>query len=292
MKNFTYLLVALISASVACARPGAGDSPSAPAIERQVNAAPAQAASTFDQTHAAWTTILAAHVRGTNFDYGALAKDKAALTAYTQSLRAVTAEELASFTKDERYAFWINAYNAFTIQLIVDNYPLKSIRKLDSGLFGSSSIFDSEFIPLNALHPDAKDEQLSLNDIEHEILRKRFKDARVHAAVNCASASCPPLLNEAFTGAKLQKQLDAQMIAFVNDTVRNQFIPKPGRQGEVRLSKIFDWFKSDFQRDANSVRAYLLRYSSDEHGALFEKALLRHTKYDWDLNDHRTDPAK
>ena len=117
-------------------------------------------------------------------DYGRVDRD--ALAAYVAWL----APERRFASRDDELAFWINAYNAFTIKKVVDKYPLKSIRDL-SKAFGLKSIFDKEFIPLEAHHPDGKDDKLSLNDIEHEILRPRFKDARVHAAINCASKNAP-----------------------------------------------------------------------------------------------------
>ena len=234
----------------------------------------------FDQTHARWTKVLKANVKGPLFDYAAVAKDPSELKAYLAELESVTPEALAGWTREQRYAYWINAYNAYTIQLIVDNLPLKSIRDL-SGSFGLSSVFDKAWIPLEPHHPKGKKKKLSLNDIEHEILRPRFEDARVHAAVNCASWSCPPLLGEAFVAARLEKQLDAQMRAFVADRDRNVF--DRGKK-VARISKIFDWFRSDFDRDAGSVRAYLLKYASEEDAAFLRDAKLRHVDYDWKLN--------
>jgi hypothetical protein len=238
-------------------------------------------AAEFDHTHALWTALLADHVRGDDFDYGALAKDPARLETYVETLAAVEPAELAGWTKEQRFAFWINVYNAFTIQKVVDNYPLKSIKSL-SRLFGAKSVFDDEFIPMSAHHPDGKDDQLSLNDVEHEILRVRFPDARVHAAINCASESCPPLRGEAFVAERLDAQLEEQMRSFVRDASRNDFDLERRR---VRVSKIFSWFGEDFERDAGGVREYLQRYAAEEHRALIAKARLEFLSYDWDLND-------
>src|SRR5262245_11798649 len=158
----------------------------------------AQEPAAFDHSHAAWTQILKAHVRDGGFDYAKLKQDRQAFDAYLGALRAVTPEALAGWSDKQRFAFWINAYNAHCIQKVIDNYPLKSIRKLD-GAFGLNTVFDKAFIKLQA----QKGEELSLNDIEHKILRAKFKDARLHAAINCASKSCPPLRAEAFTADKL-----------------------------------------------------------------------------------------
>ena len=234
----------------------------------------------FDQEHALFTGILAEHVRGGGFDYGALTKDRADLDAYIELLVAVTPEKLASWERDQRYAFWINAYNAFTIQKVIDNYPLKSIRKLDKNL-GITTVFEQSFIPMNAHNPDGKGE-LSLNDIEHKILRPGFEDARVHAAINCASASCPPLRAEAFVASRLDAQLDEQMRLFVRDHKRNRL---DRRKDRLRLSEIFKWFKEDFEKDAGSVRAYLKLWLPAEEHEFVDDAKLEYLDYDWSLND-------
>jgi len=276
-----FLPAALALILVACSQAQSGVSRSTLDVAQEAGASPDR---TFDHSHAAWTAVLAEHVDADTFDYAALAKDRAGFEAYLSSLEAVTAEELAGWRKEQRFAFWINAYNAYTIRKVVDNYPLKSIRKLD-GTFGLSSVFDSEFIPLRALHPEGKGEKLSLNDIEHEILRKHFEDARIHAAINCASTSCPPLRAEAFVAERLEKQLDEQMRAFVNDPARNRLDKKRNR---LRVSEIFKWFKEDFERDGESVKGYLARWLPEEEHAFVEKAALEYLDYDWSLNE----PAK
>lgn len=241
----------------------------------------AQEARPFDQNHAAWTEVLRAAVRDGGFDYALVKKDRAKFDGYLAALRAVTPAELAGWTKEQRFAFWINAYNAFCIQRVVDSYPLKSIRKLD-GAFGITSVFEKPFIPLQAHHPDGKNEELALNDLEHKILRVQFKDARLHAAINCASESCPPLRNEAFVAERLDAQLEEQMKAFVNDPARNTIDPA---KGELAVSEIFKWFEEDFERDAKSVKEYLVRFAPAEKHEFIRGAKLRHRDYSWDLND-------
>ena len=138
---------------------------------------------------------------------------------------------------------------------------------------------------MKSLHPDGENEELALNDIEHKILRKRYKDARLHAAINCASASCPPLRNEAFTADKLDAQLDEQMRAFVNDAARNHVDPA---QKKLELSEIFKWFAEDFERDAKSVQEFLIRFAPAEKAEFIRGAKIRYIDYDWSLNE----PAK
>ena len=235
----------------------------------------------FDHSHALWTEVLAAHVRGDDFDYAGVKKDPTKLRTYLAELQAVTPEQVAGWTTEQRFAFWINVYNAHTIQKVVDNYPIKSIRKLDKA-FGVKTVFNQEWIPMRRFDPDEDGDELSLNDIEHEILRARFPDARVHAAINCASVSCPPLRSEAFVATELDRQLQEQMSAFVVDTKRNKLDRDDER---LRLSEIFKWFREDFERDAGSVRDYLIRYAPTEQASFIRQAKIRYLDYDWDLND-------
>jgi len=246
------------------------------ALAAALSAAPAE----FDQTHALWTEVLRACVQDDRFDYAKLKQDPSKLDDYVRRLAAVTPDELASWTKEQRFAFWINAYNASVIKKVLAHYPLESIKDLDAAL-GIQSIFDDDFIAMTGHHPEGKDERLSLNDIEHGILRPDFKDARVHAAVNCASISCPPLLGEAFVADKLDKQLTAQMRAFLADPRRNRYSPAEKR---VELSQVFKWFEDDFKRDAGSLREYVLRYAPEEHKALLKDAEIKYLDYDWALN--------
>jgi hypothetical protein len=245
----------------------------------QAQEAPARAA--FDHTHAAWTEILRSCVHDDGFDYGALKQDALRLERYLDTLHAATPDEQLHWTDKQRFAFWINCYNAHTVQKVVQNYPLKSIRKLDKAL-GLKTVFEQGFIPMRAFHPDGKDQDLALNDIEHGILRRKFKDARLHAAINCASASCPALRNEAFVAERLDEQLDEQMRAFVRDGKRNRFLRDKDR---LELSEIFSWFREDFERDAGSVKDYVARFAAPEDAEFVRKAKVSTLDYDWDLND-------
>lgn len=235
----------------------------------------------FDHSYAQWTEVLQSCVRDGGFDYAKLKQDRSKLDAVLATLQAVTPDELAGWSEKQRFAFWINTYNAHCIQKVIDNYPLKSIRKLD-GAFGINTVFEKGFIPMKAHHPDKKNEALALNDIEHKILRRQFKDARLHAAINCASKSCPPLRNEAFTAEKLDAQLDEQMRAFVNDPARNHIDPL---KKELELSEIFKWFAEDFERDAKSVKDFLLRFATADKAELIKNAKIQYLDYDWSLND-------
>ncbi len=233
----------------------------------------------FDQDHTQWTAILKKHVHKDRFDYAAVKKDQTTLNEYLGTLHAVTKAELESWNPKQRMAFWINTYNAHVVKLVSDNYPVDSIRDLGTLL---NKVWDKRFIEMKALHPSGKDKNLSLDDVEHKILRPRFLDARVHAAVNCASDSCPPLRGEAFTAKKLDEQLDEQVRSWIADESRNRFDLAAGK---IEISEIFKWFKEDFVRDAGSVDKYLARYASADKQALIKSAKLSYLDYDWNLND-------
>ncbi len=235
----------------------------------------------FDHGHALWNEVVATHVKGDRFDYAALEKDRAKLDAYLKQLAAVGPKELEGWSREQRYAFWINAYNANCIALVLSEYPLDSIKDIGNWF---SPVWDKRFIAMTALDPKGKGRKLSLTDIEHEILRPQFKDARVHAAINCASLSCPPLRNEAFVAERLDAQLDDSTRKWLADPTRNRFEPAKAR---AQLSAIFDWFKDDFERDGGR-REFLAKFGPAEHGAWLRgeaKLEIGFLDYSWKLND-------
>ena len=255
---------------------------------------PAQAQATgFDHSHAAFTALLRKHVRllrggqATQVAYAGFAADRSALKAYLDSLSAVAPGSFAGWSKAERQAFLTNAYNAFTVELILTRYPdLKSIKDLGSLL---SSPWKPKWIALLG-------SRVSLDDIEHAMLRKRgdYDDPRVHFAVNCASIGCPALREVAFVAARLDAQMDEQTLRFMSDRTRNRYNPQRGR---LELSKIFDWYGEDFQlghRGIASLAAFAARYADQLADAPADRALVRagkldiaFTDYDWALNDAR-----
>lgn len=211
-------------------------------------------------SHEAWDALLKKYVSATGkVNYKGFKADKSKLEDYLKILSSNAPEE--SWSKAEEMAFWINAYNAFTIKLIVDNYPLSSINKLHGG-----KPWDQKWIKIGG-------KTYSLNNIENDILRPKFKDARIHFAVNCAAKSCPPLLNAAWTASNLNSNLDAQAKKFINNSAFNKLSEK-----KVEVSKIFDWYKEDF----GDLPAFLNKYASTKVGA---KAKVVFLEYDWSLNE-------
>jgi hypothetical protein len=202
-------------------------------------------------------------------DYQGFRRDSAALDQYLRLLESAH-PDAETWSREEQMAYWINAYNAYTIRLILRHYPVASIKDIKKGVAFVNSVWDIKFIHIQGHTYD-------LNNIEHNILRPVFKDARIHAAVNCASFSCPKLRPEAYTAARLDRQLDDAMRQFVNDPLRNRISP-----GKAEVSEIFKWFKGDFERDAGSVQAYLNRFSETK---IPEKTDLKYIDYEWKLND-------
>ncbi len=232
------------------------------AIRRNTDAQPV--------THERWDALLKKHVRATGFvNYQAFVKDSAELNRYLAMLENAHPNK-KNWSHNEQMAYWINAYNAYTIQLILRNYPVASIKDIKSGIAFVNSVWDIKFIRIQGYTYD-------LNNIEHNILRPVFEDARIHAAINCASYSCPRLLAEAFTAKNLDEQLDRAMRGFVNDKERNRITAQ-----KAEVSKIFNWFSGDFKRDAGSVRDFLNRYSEIKIGPATD---LEYLDYDWRLNE-------
>lgn len=207
-------------------------------------AAPAQA---FDHAHPAWNGLLQKNVvlvsggNASQVRYAAFARERAALTSYLAALSAVTPGEFEGWSKTRRLAFLINAYNAFTVELILTRYPdLKSINDLGSAF---SNPWRREFVPLLG-------STRSLDDIEHGMIRGVFDDPRIHAAVNCASVGCPMLRNEAFVAEKLDAQLDDSLARFLADASRNRY---DAARGVLQVSRIFDWYRGDFEKGHQGI---------------------------------------
>lgn len=209
-----------------------------------------------ENQHSAWTNLLKKHVKNGVVDYRGFKKDAKNLDDYLHTLQKKPA---GTATKTDM-AFWINTYNAFTVRLILENYPVTSIKNINKG-----APWKKSWILIGKT-------SYSLDDIEHKILRAHFKDPRVHFALNCASKSCPPLRNEAFEGATLGAQLDAQTADFINNPAFNHF----GKTSKI--SPIFSWFVTDFGNVPFFIKKY---YKGNDFR---EAAAIEYADYDWSLN--------
>ena len=231
-------------------------------------AAPARAAARVDD--ALYAGLLARHVHAGMVDYSGLKAEEATLDAYLEALERT---EPATLDLEGRKAFYINAYNAWTLKLILSAYPgVKSIRDL-GGVF--SGPWSRKLVRLSG-------RLLTLDEVEHGILRKPpFRDPRIHFAVNCASRSCPPLRSEPYAGERLDEQLDAAARDFIN-TPGNTVV-----EGDlVWVSRIFDWYGEDFgDAPLDFVRRYARNGLLERLDALGDRARVRFLNYNWSLNE-------
>lgn len=248
-------------------------------------AAAGPAAAAFDHSHAQWDGLLVKHVSWTAaghasvVDYKGMQGDRKALKEYLAALSRVTQQEYDSWTKPQRLAFLIDAYNAFTVDLILTRYPdLKSIKDLGSLI---QSPWKKRFFELLG-------KPRTLDELEHGIIRApgAFDDPRIHMAVNCASIGCPALRPEAFVAEKLDQQLEDSVQRFLSDRGRNR-----AEADALRVSKIFDWYGDDFAVKAGSVANWLARYADSltadpavQRNIREAKLPVRFLDYDWMLN--------
>jgi hypothetical protein len=210
--------------------------------------------------HSAFDLLLKSNVSEEGVvNYKGFLQNRKALRDYIDSLGVQLPTD--EWTKHDKLTYWMNAYNAMTVDLILHNYPLESIKDIDKP-------WDQRLWKLG-------DKWYNLDEIEHQILRK-MDDPRIHFGINCASFSCPPLLNEAFTSEKVDSQLDTLSKNFINDTSRNVI-----SKNEVTISKIFNWFGKDFKTDGSLID-FLNKYSTNLIDA---NAKVRYKDYDWNLNN-------
>lgn len=224
-----------------------------------------------DNIHRPFDIILQLYVQGARFDYQALyenSDDLQRLYEYIDTLETVNTVDL---TRDDALAYWINLYNAATLALVLQNYPVKSIKDLGN-LFRSP--WKRKVVNL-ALHGE-----LSLDEIEHDIIRRQFDDPRIHFALNCASIGCPPLQRRAYIGGTLDPQLDQA----VQSTLSSEQWLKVTEQ-RIEVTKIFDWYKDDFSSSEGSMREFIARYRRDLRKILLEEPRkIEFMDYDWKLN--------
>ena len=238
--------------------------------------APSNEESTIVVDHTAWQNLLntyldSKHPSGVNrFNYAAVnKKDLKALGNYIKQLQQINPHDLS---RAEQMPYWINLYNALTVELIVKNYPVKSITKLGKGFFAFGP-WDDELIEIQG-------QELTLNDIEHGILRPFFNDERIHYAVNCASIGCPNLAATAYTASNTEQLLEQGAKQYVNHSRGVSF-----EKGELKISSIYHWYKVDFGGNDKSLIKHFIRYAEP---ALAKKLSayqgdIDHD-YDWALN--------
>ena len=227
--------------------------------------------------HTPWDNLLSRHVRtsdqGVNLvDYhGFSTGDRTMLADYITILSGVP---ISQFNRDQQLAYWVNLYNALTVRVVLDHYPVDSIRDINisPGLFATGP-WDKKLISIEG-------ENLTLNDIEHRIMRPIWRDPRIHYVVNCASIGCPNLRHRAYSGTEIDTALDRAATAYVNDPRGVSVV-----DGKVSVSKIYDWFIEDFGGSEGMVLRHLQRYAAPELAARLEAiGKLSDVHYDWSIN--------
>lgn len=247
----------------------------------------AEQAAVFDHRHILWDQLLQKHVYwidngvASQVDYEGFRREQATLDIYLDNLSSVTEDEFTRWPEKRQLGFLINAYNAFTVRLILNHWPVDSIRDIGGWL---NNAWQMEFFNLlGAPH--------HLDWIEHEVIREPggFNEPRIHFAVNCAAVGCPALRPEAYVGDRLDDQLEDQTIRFLSDASRNRY-----RNGRLELSSIFKWYREDFQRGwqgIDSLVEFMVPYA-DNLGApslsgkdnVQGRIEVKFLDYDWTLN--------
>lgn len=245
----------------------------------------AVAAGNFKPDNTLLTQVLKENVKNGVVNYKGIKADD----RFKQYIEAIKNIDTASIDPKERLAFWINTYNAWTIKVVLDNYPLKSIKDLGAdlviGTIFKKTIWDKDLVTINGKT------MMSLNDIENDIIRE-YRDARIHFSIVCAAKSCPPLRNEAYEGEKLSEQLNDQGRIFLSDTKKNKFDLE---KKQLMLSNVFNWFEKDFKRDKGfgkekgTVIKFIARFVPKETADKLladEKDIdIDNLDYDWSLNE-------
>jgi len=212
-----------------------------------------------ENVHQDWDELLTSHVNEQGFvDYLSMKAERNKLDNYLDHMESIA--YMYNVESDAALAFWLNVYNALTVQVILDNYPVSSMRDIDDGRVWKIERFRMQ------------DRYLSLDHIEHDIIRKRFGDPRIHFALNCGAISCPPLHNKAFNSTDLHQVLEKLSSQFVNNPSYNRI-----EHGKLFLSKIFEWYEADFGNLAKFVKLYASYPVRENQEIVF-------LKYDWSLN--------
>lgn len=236
--------------------------------------APKVASNSQPISHASWDSLLRKHVDEQGLvDYQGMAVDSNMLKDYLKLLSENPPND-QRWSEAEQMVYWINAYNAFTVKLILDYYPIPGIKEIKNGVPFVNSVWDIKFFEIGG-------EAFDLNNIEHGILRKEYTDPRIHFALVCASLSCPKLQPFAFTADRLDEQLDQAAREFINDPFRNDIYEKP-----IQLSKILSWYWMDF-KDTYDSRYDLIKQYADR--PVDTEQDIEFLDYDWSLNEQSSE---
>ena len=249
----------------------------------------------FDHEYSNFDAVLKKYVQNGLVNYSELKKDRTSIDAFVNELKAVSQQEYDTWNNDQELAFWINAYNGWFLQIVIDHYPIK--KQLLKGMVYP----DNSVQQIRGIWTDIKSKfagrEVSLDSIEHIIIRPEFREPRIHFAIVCASIGCPLLRNEAFRASQLEKQLDQAARDFVNNPEKVKVTPA---NKTIRMSKIFDWFSDDFSKfkseelrkkysgkESGSI-GFILKYVSPSDANVIKAgAEVEYFDYDWALNEQK-----
>lgn len=237
----------------------------------------------FDHQYSAWNQALNQFAKDGGFDYKALKKDPALLNDFLESISSLPKNEYEKLDKEQKIAFWINTYNVLAVKTILDHYPLKKGLSWKAVAYPKNSI---QQIPNVWDRPILKifNEDFSLNRIEHDTLRKEFKEPRIHFALVCAARGCPPLRMEAYVPERLNAQLDDQARQFFANPEKAKY---DVQEDVLHLSSILHWFGKDFEKDGGPIE-FAKKYMPKAAGQkLSDKTKIKWLDYDWSLNEKR-----
>jgi hypothetical protein len=228
----------------------------------------------FDRSHKHYGSVLKLYVKDELVDYSGLKSNPKDLSLYLDETAAVSEADFKSWTQEQQLAFLINLYNAETLRLIIDHYPVRSIKDIASDSKGPWEL------PVVSLFG----KKITLNHLEHGIIRKNYDEPRVHFALVCAALGCPPLRSDPYTAEKLNQQLEDQGKRFISDSTKNRVDLE---KRIVYLSPIFQWFPEDFINKSGSVLVFVEAYFPDKISNELRKGnfKIEYTNYDWSLND-------
>ena len=221
----------------------------------------------FNHEYSSYNSFLKENVADGKVNYQNIKKNIGTLDEFLTKTKLIAKKEYISWSENQKLAFLINVYNAATLKLVAENYPLKSIKDIEKP-------WDKNFI-------DLLGNKISLNHLEHEIIRKEFNEPRIHFALVCAAKGCPILISEAYTSDKLDSQLENSTKNFLKTKDKNRVdvVNKT-----IYLSPIFDWFKDDFTKKSGLVASFIKPYFKQNSN--LESYQIKYTNYDWTLNDN------
>ncbi|GBD40026.1 hypothetical protein HRbin37_02312 [bacterium HR37] len=254
--------------------------------------------SKFDHLHSTYNSLLKRYVHNGKVNYTGFISSSEEFNAYLKQLASLNSRDYKNWSRNEKLAFWINAYNAFTIKAVINHYPIQRKRSLSGLLFPENSIRQIDGI-WDKLKFSVLGKKVTLSEIEHKILRKEFKEPRIHFAIVCASRGCPDLRNEAYIADKIDKQLEDATTKFINNPQKGVRINLSDKT--VGLSKIFKWFEKDFTNYYNNTETAKKSNQKEEAVISFIKGYIKSDKeirfletrdftvyyldYDWRLNE-------